>query len=560
MANVLFKRGIKSALPNNADKGNVVDGTLYFTTDTCQLYLGHGTSLLPIGDNIRIVSTANDLGSAADHKHEFAYVSTGNIMAWSDGSAWKQTNPNTTNSTLTHSVSTVTDGVEVSTEVTDSAGGKVSDTFNIVAGSQNVTIAGSGDTVTITVSEDKNTLYTMTASANGDNVNLVLAPTSSTTVTDAATSTVTFKDSTSVNVFVDQDGAISFGVNTSGVGSVGSAGWGPGQRNADGSVPTDGTEDKGFHVELGLSNGTTVAGGYRPVISYAPVTTSTTSNGETVTTTTYTASVEYINGIATLDVYSKGQIDTRIQTLEQGLNAMTYRGVASTSTTITSTTIHNGDTWKATGTFTIDGKTVEPGYLIIATGTEVNGVIPGQNQHFDVISGDAQDTRYSFEDYAPTVANYTTTGWKVTSSTNPNPSTPDYDKYLAFLNADFSVTDSTKVELATVTVTTTASTAVTQSSGGTATFTAISNVSYDTKGRITGIETKQLTVVDTLVTLSQGTFTVTAASNTATVSFDAVDTAMGHATDAFSLSSAGNSITVTASGKDINVDLVWGQF
>ena len=553
MANVLFKRGTQDALPAS---GSAVDGALYFTTDTRRLFLGLSDhSLIPIAEGITSVGNATSLPTASQHTGEFYYIApstaaggeAGNILAYSDGTRWLQVNMPTYITSATETVTVSENVATIQLQTTDNKDAHVTASYDIVGG-DNVTLTVSNGDLVISVPDDQNTLYTMTASANGNNVDLTLAPTSATTVTGASASTVTFKDSTSVNVFLD-DGAITFSVKTGGVGSVDTVSIAPGLVESNGGTlsagdPSYADREKGFHVDLGLSNNSHVAGNVRPVIAYGP----TTSNSATV----YTSSVEFVNGVASLDVYSKSQIDTRITNLENGLNAMTYRGVASSESTITSTTIHNGDVWKATSSFSIDGKEVKPGYLIIAQGEETNGVIPTGSASFDVVAGDSTDTTYSFSDYTPTVTNYTTHA--VT-----------YSEYLAFLNTDFAV-NGNNVSLATVTVSTTTGAAKTESSGQSMSFDAVTNVSYDAKGRITGIETTTITVVDTAVKLTGGEIAVSSSSNVATISFDVQDTADAHAGDAFKLASAGNTITITTStttdpvAKIVNIDLVWEEF
>jgi hypothetical protein len=63
MANVLFKRGLHSALPaSNA----ATDGVFYLTTDTNRLYVGQGTKLVELNKSITVVDTIAGLPPLTD--------------------------------------------------------------------------------------------------------------------------------------------------------------------------------------------------------------------------------------------------------------------------------------------------------------------------------------------------------------------------------------------------------------------------------------------------------------------------------------------------------------
>lgn len=111
MANVLFKRGLHSALPaENA----ATDGVFYLTTDTNRLYVGQGTKLVELNKSITVVDTIAKLPAVANVEvGQFYYVKgpnagadnvqNGNILAVcvSDGTTkrWVQVNPDTNTDT-----------------------------------------------------------------------------------------------------------------------------------------------------------------------------------------------------------------------------------------------------------------------------------------------------------------------------------------------------------------------------------------------------------------------------------------------------------------------------
>lgn len=113
--------------------------------------------------------------------------------------------------------------------------------------------------------------------------------------------------------------------------------------------------------------------------------------------TTPTAQTVYNQGdLGTF--YSKEAIDNMIG----GLDALTYKGIADTTHPLPSTGVHNGDVYmvsEETG-ITIPGTspaiTAAKGDLLIAVGTETNGVITSGLTWTHVPSGKDVDTTYTF--------------------------------------------------------------------------------------------------------------------------------------------------------------------
>lgn len=110
-------------------------------------------------------------------------------------------------------------------------------------------------------------------------------------------------------------------------------------------------------------------------------------------------SVSFVNGIATIPTKV---IDDKITAAKQSMDAMVFKGVA---TTVPTGAQEIGWTYKATGDFTIPAGSVEgsaaaadvkTGDLIVATGNEVGGVITSGLKWYVVPSGDEENTTYSF--------------------------------------------------------------------------------------------------------------------------------------------------------------------
>lgn len=115
MANVMFKRGLSTALPWN----NAQDGAFYLTSDTNRLYVGNGTTLAELNRYVKTVQTVNDLSNLNAHENDFAYILDKNILAVyapnkdnSNVLEWHQVNVNTNTDTSVTEVS-FTDGTVV---------------------------------------------------------------------------------------------------------------------------------------------------------------------------------------------------------------------------------------------------------------------------------------------------------------------------------------------------------------------------------------------------------------------------------------------------------------
>ena len=73
---------------------------------------------------------------------------------------------------------------------------------------------------------------------------------------------------------------------------------------------------------------------------------------------------------------AEGRLNTEIANKINAANAMDYKGgVGAESELLAKTDVKVGDTYVATQKFTLDGATVYPGDLVIAQGTEANGVV-----------------------------------------------------------------------------------------------------------------------------------------------------------------------------------------
>lgn len=554
MANVLFKRGLQSQLPAS---GSAVDGALYFTTDSKRLFLGlEDKTLIPIAEGITSVNNAIELPAAAAHAGEFYYIApsgvsgdaAGNILAYSDGSKWLQVNMSTYITSATETVAVSDNDATITLQTTDNQNGHVTTAFHIVGG-DNVTLTTSEGNLVISVPDDKDTLYTISTVAGAasgavaggsQTVAINLVPTAN-TGNGVDTSTVTFKETDSIGIKRGADGSISFEVKEAGVSGI--------------KTFTASTLSEGFNHIIETSAGGTFSASINPTIAYG-------FNGTGTSST-----VHFVDGTATLSVYTKSEIDTALGNLQKNMDAMEYRGTASTITDLTGLhDIENGNAWKANGTFTIPAANsatgsaipVEPGYLIIAqpkanTSEDEDGYLT--DPVFDVVAGDVDDTQYKFASTTHGVLLQTSDGTQTVGTFT-----------LSTVSGNLTLTDSGEgstmgvtIDLADVTAATSTGTALTQEVGSNLTFQAVTGVQRDSKGRVTNVETTTITVVDTKTASVGLTDTISAANNVATIS-QQIDIDDLHSSATFSLASAGNSIAVTASNNTVNVDLVWGSF
>lgn len=550
MANVLFKRGLQAGLPVIGTGGSVVDGALYFTTDTKRLFLGNNTELLPIAEGITTVTAVNDLPTAsAQNEGMFYYVNGDNILAYSDGTKWLQVNMSDAIDTMSHAATqTGSDALVTlsSTRKSHVAGPTAS--FKVVAG-DNVTVTASGNEIQISVpSASNDTLYTLSTAAGSSaetgytTVAINLTPDVG-TGTGTVSSAVTISKSDTINVLRDANGVLSFAVNEQAISGI--------------QAFTATATTTGFNHVITKNDNSPLTTNIDPIVSYGVDTNSKLS-------------AHFVNGTASLSIYTASEIDDMLTTNLQQLNSMTYRGAVDEMSDLTNATDKKlGDTWVATETFIIPAGSatgtsssvdVAPGYIIIAnssaTPPEVNGVIPANAVTYDVISGDTKDTNYKF--------NGTTGGVqlqeKVGSTWNTiGALTISTSSALTVSGADTGTNAVVTLDLSTVTQSANSTTSWAQTVGDESTITVVTGVSVDAQGRTYGIQTTTMTLVDSVAS-GNLTQTVTSSNNVATISHGLMVSQTAAGTVTFNIASAGNSIAITTSGDTVNMDLVWGSF
>lgn len=530
MANIMFKRGLQANLPQTA-----VDGSFYLTEDTQRLYVGIGENNAPVELNKTIRSVENldalnalkgPVGSNANDGvavGDFYYVAggansiSGNILAYCSAvdatgkPTWVQINPDTdtklATSTSAVTKTAVTGGVKVETQVQDLAGNTAKGDFQIV-GDENTTVALADGKIKISTPKGSDTTYEIKTQANSSKGTILLDSTG----TDSSINISGGKNS-DVTVTSDDSGNITIGVAD--------------MRTKKIAVDAKPTSGNGFDLKV---DGMDV-GDFDPTIKLGD-----------------NEAIHFVNGNATLPVYTKTEVDTKVSNSLKTFDAMAYKGTvtAANASTKLASTGNVGDTYKAAGDIT-DPVNAKTGDLIIATGSDgavTWDVIPSGDDQ--TITGAATTSGISISDQSGTLAEIS-----VVKGNKINVSNSTLGKKTTLTVGHEAITQPTPV----------AGTAVTQTAKNSAEFTAITDITEDGYGHVTGITTKKLTVVDTHNDVS-GVETLTSSSNNTVTTDISVSTTDGTTkTGKFSIGAAADSIVkVTGSGSATTIALEWGSF
>lgn len=530
MANVGFKLGTQAKVDAllKTPGTSVVEGSFYLTSDTHRLYIGQkataedtNAQLFPVNEGVITVANVADLPTVSEadkpvYAGRFYYVTNGNILCVYSGKSWVQINTNTDTVISTHSYSV--DGGTITNKI-HLSNGKDTDAKFTVAGTNGIQITGTGTTLTITgdkyslsstVAGNKATVKLDSANTTND-TSVVLAGGDNVTITqDANTKEVTIKsNNTKLNSLTGAAAAEGFTITGN---------------NSDGSK--------------------TIAATINPQIKVGKTTQPV---------------AKFVNGTATLDVYSTKDIDDKMK----ALNAMVYKGTLGKKGTVAALPTANvciGDTYLAAEDVTINEHTVHTGSLIIARGTEdASGFITTETLVWDIVeSTKDSDTQYKFQ----TIAG----GIKLHASTGPDAGqlviNGGTDVAVASASADASLNQTLTVNHKAVTRADSADTALTQTKNASTDVTVITGVTTSATGHVTGVKTKKITLVDSNTKLTSVSNSVTATGNIATVTSTVKGTlgagAETKATGAFTVAST--SMTVTGSNNQVNIDLTWGTF
>lgn len=538
MANVGFKLGLQSALDALLAQGteaNAVEGSFYLTSDTNRLYIGKADgSLKAVNAGVVTVANVAALPSITAQNQaavagQFYYATAENILCVYNGQSWTQINSVVKNTGLTNTVSVEDNVATIGTSVTQTGGSSVQDSFAIEGiNGLTVTSTGSAADPKITIAGDKLTL----GSSAADNK----ATISVTSTSGENNSAVTVLGGTNVTITKTGEDVVIASKDT---------------KNQ--SLEVSNNDTSGFDIKVTDSDGAQISDTLDPVISYG---------GSNDLTAKFNA------GTATLNVYSKTETDSIIESALRGFNAMEYKGTIGTTgsvgTSLPTNGVKNGYSYLLTEQLEHNDLAYPAGTLVIATGTEGgDGYIPSGSITWTFVTGASSDTTY--------VGKTVQGGIKLTDSHGSDVMQITAAAGNADIVVGSSSTDGTAKTQA-LTISHKTYSAVTPSPDASQPA-AMTNkaASYSipvidsitlSNGHVTGIKTKTYTVKDTNASMKPITTSASASGKTATVTISTgltqSDGASSDQSGSFGITS--DSLTVSGSGSAVGINMVWGSF
>lgn len=531
-------------------------GAFYLTSDTQRLYVGldENNPPVPVNQGVIFIDSANDLPNDDTNKENYAgkfyFIKTTNILCVYSNGKWVQINSDTFVKSIAYSTAVAknTSNQDVATVTLTLTH---NDTDNVVSGG--FKLVGKGN-VNITKGDNNEIEFSVPA---GDIFKIGAEVTAGTSYDVGGSAKVKLSGSNPDNDATNSDITIVAGENVKITAGSDSKSF---KINAKDSTLTkvEGTNKAAGGFDISVTVGEdTVAGSIDPMIRIDDT------------------DIHFVNGKADLstNIYSKSEIDTKFN----GLDAMRYKGTISNvnnNTIDIPSDAENGDTYKyvnqtevkisaSDANFESDsqGLTIRSGDVLIVKGDEATGVFK-----WTVIpSGDDVDTRYELAKSGTAHSIVL----KEASSTNEQgefglkTTTPDQ---IELVDDDSSSTkrivDIKHVQNgATVPAEATAVAMEGNASAdeGASVDVYADQVVLDGAGHVTGLTRKKYTIKDTHNHLKKNEYDTTAASNVATIK-NTITTSDGDdvISDSFKISS--NNLTVTASTKEVNIDLEWGSF
>lgn len=380
--NIQFLLGTQANLEKYiSGSSTAIEGTFYLTNDTHRLYVGTSAgTAVPVNEGVITVPNIDSLQHVSAHPGEFYYVTSGNILCVYDGKQWIQINNNTdTYLKKTDTVVSLADQVAtITTKYTMNDGTTpISDSWNLaVAEGVKVSIDAATDKVILT--GVINNSFGVSAASNIATVTL------RDSFNNEKTFKVTTSDITTMTVDASAEGdAVVLNVKD--------------MSNTALKVTPEAT---GFKIAVTDIMGTQ-SGVINPSIKVGA------SSDDTKHKT-----LNFVNGTATLPIYTKEEIDD----IKLALNAMTYRGLVGTSAssanpqrvikawaTVKNGSAEIGDTYLFAEQVTDGSNVYSKGTMAIARGVETNGVIPAGNVIWDFVESTVNtDTKYELNNQATT--------------------------------------------------------------------------------------------------------------------------------------------------------------
>lgn len=514
-------------------------GTFYVTSDTHRLYLGSDL----LSQAVLVVEDVNHLpNSAGVDAGQIAYVSNDNILCIKKKDAgWTQLNSDTYVESMNQAT---TSGQNQATVITS----LVKNHKNVGSEDPSASVVFKGSTETgVNVTTDETgavvisnaSLAVQKDDASGGVTLGFLHSSNNVTLKGAGATKVDFSDSAITITSTDNDTKVT-----------------------GASLTNSADKNAGFILsgEINLSDGTP--------IEYTTTLDPRIAIGGTASKTIVPFKLSDGKGVASLDVYTKGEVDAAIKTAEKAMNAMTYKGKVSKTKPLPTAenSVSIGDAYivEENG-FKIGGQgTAYPvGTLIIAKAAagvteNANGFLPANGVVWDAVLTSDTDTTYTFG-----------------ANTNAkqvllNPSTGTSDGGLTFSTGTSPLTSTVSASgtnLSDITVSIEHNkkaakdgtpVSVEQTTGADASLSYISNVTFDAYGHVDTITKGTAKIVDTkLSTLS---FSAPTASG---LMLTAADNKNGELSAGLTFKSTTLNISTSVEkNKDavVTADIVWGTF
>lgn len=558
--NIQFLLGTQANLEKYiSGSSTAAEGTFYLTNDTHRLYVGTSVgTAVPVNEGVITVSNLDTLKTVSAHPGEFYYVTNGNILCVYTGKEWVQINNNTnTYVKKTDTVVSLADQVAtITTKYTMNDGTTpISDSWNLaVADGVKVSIDAATDKVILTgVVNDS---FGVSAASNIATV----------TLRDSFNNEKTFKvktgDTNTMTVGASAEGdAVVLNVKN--------------MANTGLKVTPEAT---GFRVGV-----TDIMGTQSDVINPS------IKVGASLDDTKH-KTLNFVNGTATLPVYTKEEIDD----IKLALNAMTYRGLVGTSAsstnpqkvikawaTVKAGSAEIGDTYLFAEQVTDGSNVYSKGTMAIARGVETNGVIPAGNVIWDFVESTVNtDTKYELNNQATAagtagfvqlvgkLGGITESGKKVffedgtaikASVTVDN----DGHAHISFVHEGITASKTTGTVAQGVATYASSN----DKSEKATTITTIESITVNAQGHVTNLKTNTITLKDTNAVINSVGMSVGAAKAakevvlTSSVQLkDGAGTTMTAKTGTLKMKSDTLVFNQADSGKTLGIDLVWGSF
>lgn len=554
MASVFFKRGTKSGLANV----QLQDGAIYVTTDERAMYVdipdpavSGQLKRIRLGDFREYANfqTIAALSASALDTSALYYAQAENILCkWTGvttgpNHGWIQINAQSTLAELAvdiyNSVTSITNGVQIHSGIRDG------DYLETISG--NIQLV-SADSAKLAIT-----------GAAGQNGVPIITLTPEAIVYDFDTEITTVNGNPNLSFTFSKTGTTAGGSTVNDVDTI--------------NIPL-----RGDGVSVYESNGTLVIESDANIqsvtnaFSAAGVFTTTLIDGNSsqIVSNTVTPTIRYgqttqdavfASGVAILDVYTKNEVDTKINTELRAANAMTFKGSVGTASgsiglALPTTNVKVGDTYKVSSTGNYGSQqNCNVGDMFIAMGTEDDtGVITSGLTWVYIPSG--KDDGNNNASYFVLEYNSTTNtidlvdGDLLVSASIVSGTDIEFDSF----------NGSPRINHAAVTRTNTTGQAQNQVSGhGAFSVNVITGITTSNTGHVTGVETTQINIADEYNAVKRVEFanSIAQSSGNAKVTLE-VEDEIGTESGYFELHS--DSLSFSASGSTTNIEMEWGSF